>query len=103
MRADRAWSQQNVKPENVEDPVSVPIEEQAQVAVSLDATEVAKAISTNLNKTSQRSKSDENLIVMLSIGIIILAISSLLCALISIVIAASASRSISKLESLLKQ
>lgn len=79
----------------------------SEVPVSLDAAAVAQAIGERLPpqqicEPCKRSKNDEKLIVSLSIGVGILAITSVLCALISALIVATSSRTIEKLHNLLK-
>lgn len=97
MRSDLAWSDPKI-PKVVPDKKII----NEVVPVSLDTQEVAHAISSHLVGPTQRSENDEKLIFILSIGISVLAVTSLLCALICIIVVALSSRTISKLELLLR-
>ena len=107
MRSDQAWSQPSEKILKTLPPIKKNVENEI-VPVSLDAKAVADAITSHLigplnqNLSHNRKQNDEKLILVLSIGITVLAITSLLCALISIIVVASSSRTISKLENLLR-
>ena len=107
MRSDQAWLHPSEKILKTLPPIKKNVENEI-VPVSLDAKAVADAITSHLigplnqNLSHTRKQNDEKLILVLSIGITVLAITSLLCALISIIVVASSSRTISKLENLLR-
>ena len=107
-RSDIAWSQvpQINELKQIEKHID---KKQETVPFSLDVKEVANAITTHLDlpkfslqQLQKKADKDEKLILVLSIGIAILAITSILCALVSIIIVATNSRTISKLELLLR-
>ena len=110
-RSDIAWS--NVHLSQFNEPYTKEAlnteKKQETAPFTLDVKEVANAITTHLDlpkfslqQLQKRAEKDEKLILVLSIGISILAITSLLCALVSIIIVATNSRTISKLELLLR-
>ena len=104
-RSDIAWAPVTLAKEETKSALM----KQETVPFSLDVKEVASAITSHLDlprftleQLHRRAEKDEKLIFVLSVGITILAITSLICALISIIVVATSSRTISKLEHLLR-
>lgn len=105
--ADRAWPEK--KPAQQLRQSSPQQANHEVVPISLDASAVADAIRSQLKPSDcracppqTRSSNDERLILFLTVGIGVLALTSILCALISVLITSHSARTIAKLHLLLQ-